>query len=245
LFTFIIGGNIVSRGVTFDNLLSMFFTRDSKHKLQQDTYIQRARMFGSRKKYLAHFELTIPTELFVDWHRCFVFHKLALAAIKAGLGSPVWLGDNRISTVASASIDQANVSLDRGEMSFPLFDYDAALGNIITGASNPTEVLRTLQAHLGEKALPSYVLRYVESTSPRGDQSVGVHEPVSIANYSDADGLDKTKIERKRGFFGKSQRNKFPEAAHHFAIFHNGRGKARVIYKFVGNISFIKNLKHV
>ncbi len=59
MFTFIIGGNIVSRGVTFDNLLSMFFTRDSKHKIQQDTYIQRARMFGSRKKHLSHFELTI------------------------------------------------------------------------------------------------------------------------------------------------------------------------------------------
>ena len=57
LFTFVIGGNIVSRGVTFDNLLSMFFTRDSKHKLQQDTYIQRARMFGSRKAYLQPFEL--------------------------------------------------------------------------------------------------------------------------------------------------------------------------------------------
>jgi hypothetical protein len=52
LFTIVIGGNIVSRGVTFDNLLSMFFTRDVKHKIQQDTYIQRARMFGSRGKYL-------------------------------------------------------------------------------------------------------------------------------------------------------------------------------------------------
>jgi hypothetical protein len=89
LFTFVIGGNIVSRGVTFDNLLSMFFTRDAKHKLQQDTYIQRARMFGSRRAYLQHFELTIPNQLYVDWHRCFVFHKLALAAIKAGMGSPV------------------------------------------------------------------------------------------------------------------------------------------------------------
>ncbi len=34
IFTFIIGGNIVSRGVTFDNLLTMFFTRDAKHKIQ-------------------------------------------------------------------------------------------------------------------------------------------------------------------------------------------------------------------
>jgi hypothetical protein len=72
LFTVIIGGNIVSRGVTFNNLLSMFFTRDVKHKLQQDTYIQRARMFGSRGAYLNHLELTIPQKLFLDWHRCFV-----------------------------------------------------------------------------------------------------------------------------------------------------------------------------
>jgi hypothetical protein len=47
-FTIIIGGNIVSRGVTFPNLLTMFFTRNVRHKLQQDTYIQRARMFGAR-----------------------------------------------------------------------------------------------------------------------------------------------------------------------------------------------------
>jgi Z1 domain len=49
LFTIVIGGNVVSRGVAFDNLLSMFFTRDVKHKIQQDTYIQRARMFGAGK----------------------------------------------------------------------------------------------------------------------------------------------------------------------------------------------------
>src|SRR3546814_19609708 len=60
----------------------MFFTRDVKHKIQQDTYIQRARMFGNRGDYLRFFELTIPEALYLDWHRCFVFHRLALAAIK-------------------------------------------------------------------------------------------------------------------------------------------------------------------
>ena len=100
----------------------MFFTRDSKHKLQQDTYIQRARMFGSRKAYVRHFELTIPNQLFADWQKCFVFHKLALAAINSGLGSPVWLGSNQIAPVAPGSVDQANVSLDKGEMLFRLFD---------------------------------------------------------------------------------------------------------------------------
>lgn len=65
-FTVVIGGNIVSRGVTFNNLLSMFFTRDVKQKLQQDTYIQRARMFGSRGDYLKYFELVIPKSLYLD-----------------------------------------------------------------------------------------------------------------------------------------------------------------------------------
>jgi hypothetical protein len=45
LFSFGVGGNIISRGVTFENLLSMYFTRGVKGKMSQDTYIQRARMF--------------------------------------------------------------------------------------------------------------------------------------------------------------------------------------------------------
>jgi hypothetical protein len=241
LFTFAIGGNIVSRGVTFDNLLSMFFTRDSKHKIQQDTYIQRARMFGSRKKYIEHFELTIPNQLFVDWHRCFVFHKLALAAIRNGLGSPVWVGDSRISPVASSSVDQTNVSLDRGEMSFSLFAYDDSLGTKVSRIKEPQEKLKAMQKILGNKALPDYLLEYVRHTSSKAED-IAIHEPSDMSAYRDA---DKIKIERRRGFFGKSQRTKFPNAIHHFIVFHNGKGSARLVYKFVGNISFIKNLKHV
>jgi hypothetical protein len=135
--------------------------------------------------------------------------------------------------------------MDRGEMSFRLFDYDVRLNDIIKDVSSPLNALREIQKRIGDKALPDYVIRYVESTSPEGSNSIAIHEAVSIANYAEADGLDKTKIERRRGFFGKSQRSKFPNATHHFAIFHNGKGKARVIYKFVGNITFIKNLKHV
>lgn len=88
LFTIIIGGNIISRGVTFNNLLGMFFTRDVKHKMHQDTYIQRARMFGNRSKYLKYFELWIPEQLYLDWHRCFVYHQLSLEAIRADKKRP-------------------------------------------------------------------------------------------------------------------------------------------------------------
>ncbi len=137
-FTIIIGGNIVSRGVTFPRLLSMFFTRNVKNKLQQDTYIQRARMFGARGEYLKHFELTIPAQLYADWHRCFIFHKLALNTIDNDLGSPVWIGDSRVSVASESSINKATVALDKGEMSFGMFDYAAELDDIVLATQTPS-----------------------------------------------------------------------------------------------------------
>jgi hypothetical protein len=238
-FTFVIGGNIVSRGVTFDNLLSMFFTRDSKHKIQQDTYIQRARMFGSRKKHLPYFELTIPQQLYLDWHRCFVFHRLALEAIKTKKGSPVWLADQRISAVASNSIDKANVLLDRGEMSFPIFDYSTDL-ELMMQSNDPIEGLYKLQARIGPDSLPNYLLEYIRHFLPSGPDSVALHSSSPVEGMKDA---DKVKIERSKGLFGQVTRN-HPNAVHHFKMFYNAQGKARLIYKFSGNITFIKNVKN-
>jgi Z1 domain len=240
LFTIVIGGNIVSRGVTFDNLLAMFFTRDSKHKIQQDTYIQRARMFGSRRAHLPHFELTIPEALYVDWHRCFVFHKLALEAIKSKMGSPVWLADQRISVAAASSIDKANVLLDKGEMSFPIFDYTPALDTMFRRINDPIEALRMLQSAIGSGSLPDYLIRYVQKTMPAGADSIAIHPAGNVGNMKDA---DKVKIERTKGLMGQVRRD-FPHATHHFKIFYNDEAKARVIYKFNGSISFVQNVKH-
>jgi hypothetical protein len=239
IFTFVIGGNIVSRGVTFDNLLSMFFTRDSKHKIQQDTYIQRARMFGSRQKHLTHFELTIPKQLYLDWHRCFVFHKLALAAIKTKKGSPVWLADQRIAAVASSSIDKANVLLDRGEMQFPIFDYSSDIETVMK-SNDPMVGLRKLQARIGVDSLPDYLIEFVQRFSPAGPASVALHSSSTIENMRDA---DKEKIERTKGLFGQVARD-HPNALHHFKIFFNAHHRARLIYKFAGNITFLKNVKN-
>jgi Z1 domain len=240
LFTYIIGGNIVSRGVTFENLLSMFFTRDSKHKIQQDTYIQRARMFGSRKKHLPHFELTIPEQLYLDWHRCFVFHKLALEAIKTKKGSPVWLADQRIAAVASSSVDKANVLLDKGEMSFPIFDYADDIDAIMRESNDPIEGLNKLMRRIGSDSIPEYLLQYVQRVLPNGADSIALHSSSTIERMKDA---DQDKIERTKRLFGQVTRD-FPKAVHHFKIFHNGKGQARLIYKFSGNITFLKNVKN-
>ncbi len=243
-FTVIIGGNIVSRGVTFPNLLAMFFTRDVKTKLQQDTYIQRARMFGARGKYLEHFELTIPERLYGDWHRCFVLHRLALQAIKNNKVSPVWIGDDRISIAATSSIDRGTVDLNKGEMSFQIFAFPdpEKIDRII--ASKPTKVatLRKLAAEVGE-AMPQFLIDYIEEALKSAPDTLAIHTSTSIKGQSTA---NQESISRTKGFIGNPQLElgKFPNAVHHVKIFHNGNGNARVFYKNVGGVQFVQNLKH-
>lgn len=245
LFTVVIGGNIVSRGVTFDNLLSMYFTRDVKHKLQQDTYIQRARMFGSRGDYLDYFELTIPESLYLDWHRCFIFHRLSLEAIRSGKGAPVWLEDSRISAVSSASVDKSNVSLDSGEMSFSVFDYDVIENQVDailrSNVDDNFAKLKKLQSLLGETNFPEFLLSYIQEFNPKGDSSIMLHGANSIAESSDA---DQNNISRKKGFMGGAAFTKNPDVTHHFRILFNAEKQARLFYKYSGKITFLKNLKN-
>jgi len=245
IFTVAIGGNIVSRGVTFDNLLAMFFTRDVKHKLQQDTYIQRARMFGSRGEYLKYFELHIPSKLYFDWQKCFVFHKLSLSFIRAGKGSPVWLEDRRISAAASNSIDKATVALDSGEMSWSLFDYDPALDQVLTSDRSNTVKLNEITRIVGDNSLPQYVLQFMQEFSPFGADSIAVHNTTTLGDKYES--ADTEQIIRPRGFIGTGEIEKarYPDAIHHIKIFKNQAGKARVFYKYtppIGNIRFIKNI---
>lgn len=243
-FTIIIGGNIVSRGVTFNNLLSMFFTRDVKHKLQQDTYIQRARMFGSRNDYLKYFELTIPRALYLDWQKCFIFHRLSLEARKLNNKSPIWLDGERVTAVASASIDRASVVVDRGEMSFNLFNYNpVAITQICNQTGSSIRKIKCLSDLLGTDCLPAYLINYIESFCPSGDSSIAVHLPKSISGYKDKDGeTDKATITRTRGFIGNREleKDKFPNAIHHINILFNEDDKARIFYKYEGNIRFLK-----
>ena len=243
-FTVIIGGNIISRGVTFNNLLSMFFTRDVKHKLQQDTYIQRARMFGSRKAYLSYFELTIPKTLYLDWQRCFIFHRLSLEARKQNDRSPVWLDGERITAAAASSIDKTNILVDRGEMSFDLFEFDPKGIEKILGTDEPAlEKTKALSTFLGTKCLPGYLIDYMQNFCPAGNESIAVHSPKSIANYADKAGeMDKATITRTKGFIGhrEIEPNLYPNAIHHINILFNEAGKARVFYKYQGNIRFLK-----
>ncbi len=243
-FTIIVGGNIVSRGVTFPNLLAMFFSRDVKAKLQQDTYIQRARMFGSRGSYLKHFELTIPEALFADWQRCFSFHRLALDSITKGGEPPVWIGDKRISIASPSSIDRNTVNFDRGEMSFSIFDCKdvAALDAIVASDPKSVDTLEVLARGLKE-AIPSFLIDYLRAEVDRSPKCLAIHKASSIERLGS--GTDQKNISRTKGFIGRSQLEltNFPEAVHHVKIFHNGKGKGRVFYKQAGTAHFVQNQK--
>lgn len=244
LFTVAIGGNIVSRGVTFDDLLCMFFTRDVKHKIQQDTYIQRARMFGTRGGYLQHFELHIPDSLYADWQKCFVFHRLALSFVRAGKGTPVWLEDKRIAAVASSSIDQAAVGIDSGEMSWEMFDYPVEADALVADEElAPLDVLRKLRDLVGEDALPGHVIEFIDGFK-LGSDSIAIHPTGDVSGYNDE--ATKSEIRRVRGFIGTNQleKGRFPNAIHHIKIFANDDARARLFYKYTpeaGTIRFLKN----
>ena len=54
---------------------------------------------------------------------------------------------------------------------------------------------------------------------------------------------DKENITRKKGLFGQFRR-KGPDALHHFKVFFNANDKARLIYRFDGKITFVKNEKN-
>lgn len=243
LFTIAIGGNIISRGVTFNNLLSMYFTRTVKTKLQQDTYIQRARMFGSRSNYLKYFELTIPTKLYVEWHRCFVFHKLALDSVKSG-NPPVWPEDNRIISVARGSIDKTTVQMDSGEMSYEFFNYNNDIENLINSNIPQLEKLKELRNILGDSKLPLHLINFIETFSPDGKNSLAIHSSKNIIGYKDA---NQSNISRNRGFIGDRdlEKDKFPHSIHHIKIFYNSNKTARIFYKFIGigGTKFLKNIK--
>lgn len=241
LFTIVIGGNIVSRGVTFNNLLSMFFTRDVKTKLQQDTYIQRARMFGSRGAYLGHFELTIPIALYADWHRCFVYHRLALASIDSGLGSPVWIADQRISAVASASVDNSTVDLDRGEMSFAIFDFEPEFDLIAESGASAADKINALADKLGDAAFPPYLREFILHSLSKG--KLGLKVFTSAGMFPSMTEQEKTDIQRRQGFLTIREADRTGNTAHFLRIYRNDAGKARLFYKFDGSVQFIKNLK--
>ncbi|HDI5442771.1 TPA: hypothetical protein PNR70_001956, partial [Legionella pneumophila] len=233
LFTIAIGGNIVSRGVTFENLISMYFTRTTKHYIQQDTYIQRARMFGYRKGYLGQFELHIPEQLYKEWQKCFVYHRLSLELIKTGRGVPSWFEDKRVTSVAKPSIDKNTVLLYHGEMAFAIFKYTNEIESIINKESHfYFEKLTKLHTIIGEKSLPMCLIDFIHRTSNGHNDKIAIHNPGSVSNRRTVDPITITRTGGGMLGTGDLELNKFPHAYHHIKIFYTENGDAKLYYKY-------------
>ncbi len=64
---FIVGGNILGRGLTIDNLLVTYYLRSAK-VTQMDTMLQHARMFGYRSQLMAFTRVFLPETLALRFH---------------------------------------------------------------------------------------------------------------------------------------------------------------------------------
>jgi len=244
LFTISIGGNVISRGLTFNNLLSMFFTRGVKNVMQQDTYIQRARMFGNRGNDIKHFELTIPESIYNQWYNCFVLHRLSYESAKRNM-HPVWLEGSGTRAVAPSSIDKSHVRVDKGTMSFDKVIYKDEISTIVDSRNSlpnkngHRKLLDKLYKIMSDEFLPSHVLDFIDSESQNDNYAVAIHNTIFIEGYTDA---EHNSIYRARSFFGANDYKVYPLAKHHFKIIRNKKGFCRLIYNFRhGKIKFLKN----
>lgn len=66
-FNFIVGGNILGRGLTIDDLLVTYYLRQAQ-TTQMDTMLQHARMYGYRETQLPYTRVFLPFRLALRFH---------------------------------------------------------------------------------------------------------------------------------------------------------------------------------
>ncbi len=245
LFSFVIGGNIISRGITFDNLLSMYFTRTVKGKFTQDTYIQRARMFGHRDKYKCDFQLWAPEPLMQEWAKCFLFHKLAIQSIIKNNNVPTWISDKTVFPTSSASIDRSSVDFEGGEMSWAVFKFDENRHErCMVSEKSTEEILKEMKQTFKAHEFPEHIFEYLLTEARADSNNICFHKASEFGGSSSKYSDEEVKsIQRKKGIFSTNEykRGNRPDALHHLKIFYNHHGDARLLYKVQGNkIRFIQ-----
>jgi len=100
---FIVGGNILGRGLTIDNLLVTYYIRRAKVS-QMDTVLQHARMFGYRQNLMPLTRVFLPEALAARFH----FIHVAERNLRAQLSSAS-SGKIIVETMASLRATRLNV----------------------------------------------------------------------------------------------------------------------------------------
>lgn len=254
LFTFAIGGNIVSRGLTFERLLTFYFSRNVKGRLQQNTYIQRARMFGNRP-YSQYFELCVPESLFMDWATVFQDHELSLRLARAGVYQHIQSKGNQV--VDRPAIDQKHITVEKSERAVGnIFQMSSALEHQIL-CHDPAKPLSALESlsqtgQISEWELPPSLLTYLREIAKPDESDVlivfatatgGSKALQVIESYKDG---DSETITRAKGGIVHAMLNKRIEYAQnrHFLLpIKNSRGEARWLYKSNIGHAILQNLR--
>lgn len=137
---FIIGGNILGRGVTIENLLVTYYLREPKIG-QMDTMLQHARMYGYREKLMSFTRVFLPRQLAVRFHEIHcIERRLRNQLVGANMGKQIVvekatkLNPTRRSVLDPSYID----AFDAEEQVFPVYpdfrlksaDYAAMLKRI-------------------------------------------------------------------------------------------------------------------
>lgn len=241
LFTFAIGGNIVSRGLTFDRLLTFFFSRNVKGRLQQNTYIQRARMFGTRPNS-NYFELCVPDQLFNDWADCFQNHEVSLRLARAGVYQHVQSG--RTSVVDASAIDKENVTVEKSERAVgDIFDLTEEIEMRLL-SHDARRPLDCIEALIEEKLLlpthfPESLIAYLKETSFKDQKDIhmvfrSIGEQKLLQNIEQYKDGNPATITRARGGIVHAMLNKrkeYEENNHFILPIRNETGQARFLYK--------------
>jgi hypothetical protein len=232
-FTVVIGGNTISRGLTFNNMLSMYFSRDVKGKIGQATYIQRARMFGKREeKTLPHFTLTVPLTLYKRWWKCFDQYDLQLISARAGHPIFTQTSDNQV--VPSSSIDKTTLEMDKSQMAFEIVTIEPELEELINQHENKkiTNIgfLKGI-AGLEKPLIPDYFLKRLINRAGNSEEAFAIHDPRVLIddmgkNNDDYDLINLRR--RKGGLLSGGRRSNYPKAYYHFWPIRNNRNKTRL-----------------
>ena len=257
LFTFAIGGNIVSRGLTFENLLTFFFSRNVKGKMQQNTYIQRARMFGSRP-YSNHFELCVPGTIFERWKDVFDDHELSLRFAKSGDYAHVQSESNR--AVDSGAIDKDNVQMEMRERAIgKIFDLNQSLEEKLLSYDESISVIAFIEQLIEDgfitfEHFPKTMLSFVkEKSNVRETDQILIFENPFVGTRTIYSGTqlkdwDDTKLLRKRGGLiaaaTKGRKDIFDKNHFIFPVKSLDGTRGRFLYKSTLGHTILKNYKY-
>jgi Z1 domain len=118
---FIVGGNILGRGLTIDNLLVTYYLRRAKVS-QMDTVLQHARMFGYRRALMPYTRVFLPDSLGARFH----FIHIAEQNLRKQLAASEGRGKVAVETMSTLRATRLNVldtrnlaAYEAGEQIYP------------------------------------------------------------------------------------------------------------------------------